>query len=62
MAIRCIPMREKARHDQEVNRDTILLAEKLGVPVVVDFSRLPRRLANGQVAQLGDLPLAAGLS
>ncbi len=35
------PVPEKARHDQEVNRDTILLAEKLGVPVVVDFSGCP---------------------
>ena len=35
------PVPEKARHDREVNRDTILLAEKLGVPVVVDFSGCP---------------------
>ena len=32
------PDSARARHDQEVNRKTILLAEKLGVPVVVDFS------------------------
>lgn len=30
-----------ARHNQEVNRKTILLAEKLGVPVVIDFSGCP---------------------
>src|SRR5689334_8503210 len=30
-----------ARHDQEVNRQTILLAEQIGVPVVVDFSGCP---------------------
>jgi sugar phosphate isomerase/epimerase len=30
-----------ARHDQEVSRKTIELAEKLGVPVVVDFSGCP---------------------
>ena len=31
----------RARHDREVSRKTILLAEKLGVPVVVDFSGCP---------------------
>jgi sugar phosphate isomerase/epimerase len=31
----------RARHDQEVSRKTILVAEKLGVPVVVDFSGCP---------------------
>src|SRR4029453_13264568 len=31
----------RAKHDQEVNRKTILLAEKLGVPVVIDFSGCP---------------------
>jgi sugar phosphate isomerase/epimerase len=31
----------RAVHDQEVNEKTILLAEKLGVPVVVDFSGCP---------------------
>ena len=35
------PDRERARHDQEVSRKTIRLAEKLGVPVVVDFSGCP---------------------
>ena len=35
------PDTERARHDQEVSRKTILLAEKLGVPVVVDFSGCP---------------------
>jgi sugar phosphate isomerase/epimerase len=35
------PDRERARHDQEVSRKTILLAEKLGVPVVIDFSGCP---------------------
>ncbi|MEO8097348.1 MAG: sugar phosphate isomerase/epimerase [Acidobacteriota bacterium] len=29
------------KHDREVSRKTILLAEKLGVPVVVDFSGCP---------------------
>jgi sugar phosphate isomerase/epimerase len=31
----------RARHDADVSRQTILLAEKLGVPVVVDFSGCP---------------------
>ena len=31
----------RASHDQNVNKETILLAEKLGVPVVVDFSGCP---------------------
>ncbi|MGB7189972.1 MAG: sugar phosphate isomerase/epimerase [Acidobacteriaceae bacterium] len=31
----------RARHDSEVSRKTILLAEKLGVSVVVDFSGCP---------------------
>ena len=35
------PNPEQAKHDREVNRQTILLAEKLGVPVVVDFSGCP---------------------
>ena len=35
------PDPEKAKRDQEVNRNTILMAEKLGVPVVVDFSGCP---------------------
>ena len=30
-----------AAHDREVSRKTILLAEKLGIPVVVDFSGCP---------------------
>jgi sugar phosphate isomerase/epimerase len=32
---------ERAKHDQEVSRKTIELAQKLGVPVVVDFSGCP---------------------
>jgi sugar phosphate isomerase/epimerase len=31
----------RAKHDQEVSKQTILLAEKLGVPVVIDFSGCP---------------------
>jgi len=35
------PNADRARHDREVHRKTILLAEKLNVPVVVDFSGCP---------------------
>ncbi len=35
------PDQERAKHDQAVSRETILLAEKLGVPVVIDFSGCP---------------------
>ncbi len=35
------PDAARARHDQEVNRKTILLCEQLGVPVIVDFSGCP---------------------
>src|SRR5271167_1415990 len=35
------PDKARAQHDREISRKTILLAEKLGVPVVVDFSGCP---------------------
>jgi sugar phosphate isomerase/epimerase len=35
------PDRERSLHDRNVSRQTILLAEKLGVPVVNDFSGCP---------------------
>ena len=35
------PDKAHAQHDREVSRKTILLAEKLGIPVVVDFSGCP---------------------
>ncbi|HXP84054.1 MAG TPA: sugar phosphate isomerase/epimerase [Bryobacteraceae bacterium] len=35
------PDAERARHDREVSRKTILLAEQLEVPVVIDFSGCP---------------------
>lgn len=35
------PDRDRASHDREVSRKTILLAEKLGVSVMVDFSGCP---------------------
>ena len=33
------PDPERAKHNREINRNTVLLAEKLGVPVVIDNSR-----------------------
>jgi sugar phosphate isomerase/epimerase len=35
------PDRDRAKRDREVSRKTILLAEKMRVPVVVDFSGCP---------------------
>jgi sugar phosphate isomerase/epimerase len=35
------PDPERAKQDRDVSRKTILLAEKLGIPVVVDFSGCP---------------------
>jgi sugar phosphate isomerase/epimerase len=35
------PDKGRAAHDREVSRKTVLLAEKLGIPVVVDFSGCP---------------------
>jgi sugar phosphate isomerase/epimerase len=35
------PDRDRAKQDREVSRKTILLAEKLGVPMMVDFSGCP---------------------
>ncbi len=35
------PDAARSKHDRDVSRKTILLAEKLGIPVVVDFSGCP---------------------
>src|ERR1700692_27926 len=35
------PDKTRAQHDRDVSRKTVLLAEKLGIPVVVDFSGCP---------------------
>ena len=51
----------RAKHDREVSRKTILLAEKLGIPVVVDFSGCPGDSPTRDGSQLGHLPLAARL-
>jgi sugar phosphate isomerase/epimerase len=42
------PATDRARHDREVSRKTILLAEKLAVPVVVDFSGCPGDSSSAQ--------------
>jgi sugar phosphate isomerase/epimerase len=39
---------ERAHHDREISRKTVLLAEKLGVPVVVDFSGCPGDTAHAK--------------
>ena len=41
MAMLCIPTRRLRKQHRETSRKTILLAEKLGVPVMVDFSGCP---------------------
>jgi sugar phosphate isomerase/epimerase len=35
------PDKARAAHDREIGRKTVLLAEKLGIPVVVDFAGCP---------------------
>lgn len=42
------PDSARASHDRDISRKTILLAEKLGVPVVVDFSGCPGDSANAK--------------
>ena len=51
------PDQARAKRDREVSRKTILLAEKLGIPVVADFSG-SRGFSHCHRSQLGDLPLA----
>ena len=51
-----------AKQNQDVSRRTILLAEKLGVPVVIDFStstRLVRQRQGRSPSELGHLSLAS---
>ena len=42
------PDKARAKHDQEVSRKTVRLAEKLGVPVVIDFSGCPGDCPNSK--------------
>ena len=56
------PDQGRAKHDQEVSRKTIRSGRETGRTGGHRFFRLPRRLRQIQVAQLGHLPLAAGLS
>jgi sugar phosphate isomerase/epimerase len=54
------PNKEIADKAQETSRKTNLLAEKLGVPVVVDFSGCPGDSLNCETAELGDVSVAPG--
>ncbi len=56
------PDRDHARHDQEVSRKTIRLAEEAGRAGGGRFLRLPRRFAEREASQLGHVSVAAGLS
>ncbi len=56
------PQQALAEKAREVSRKTILLAEKLGVSTVVDFSGCPGDSQCGAVAELGDMSMAAGVS
>ena len=56
------PQQALAEKAREVSRKTILLAEKLGVSTVVDFSGCPGDSHCGAVAELGDVSVAAGVS
>ena len=56
------PRRGRREATQRTSRKTILLAEKLGVPVVVDFSGCPGDSRRRQISQLGHLPMAARVS
>jgi sugar phosphate isomerase/epimerase len=42
------PDQARGSHDAEVSRQTVLLAEELGVPVVIDFSGCPGDSANSK--------------
>jgi len=53
------PDADRAKQTRDVSRKTILLAEKLGVPVVVDFFRLPWRFVSVHGAELGHLSMAS---
>ena len=56
------PDSARARHDQDVSAQDHPPGGKAGRPGGGGFQRLPGRFAQGQVAQLGHLPLASRLS
>ena len=55
------PDKSVGQAHRETSRKTILLAEKLGVPVMVDFSGCPGDSPNAIAPELDHLPVAAGL-
>jgi len=55
------PDKARAQRDAEVSRKTILLAEKLGIPWWSIF-RVSGRFTSCHRSQLGDLPVASGIS
>ena len=60
------PVESRAQTARKVSRDTIVLAEKLGVPSVVDFSGCPgdsaQSTAPNWVSLAAGLPRSAGLA
>src|ERR1700680_1800464 len=50
------PDKARAQHDREISRKTILLAEKLGIPVVIDFSGCPGDSPNSRYPNWGTCP------
>src|SRR6202049_246570 len=50
------PDKARAQHDREISRKTILLAEKLGIPVVIDFSGCPGDSAHATAPNWGTCP------
>src|SRR5258706_6553386 len=50
------PDKARAQHDREVSRKTILLAEKLGIPVMVDFSGCPGHSPHATAPNSGTCP------
>ena len=61
MAIRCIRIKRARNTISEISRKTILLAEKLGISVVVDFSGCPGDSPQCDGAELGNVSMASGL-
>ena len=55
------PDQERAKHDAEVSRKTVGTGRQIGSSCGGGFLRLSRRFLHLKAAQLGNLPLAAGL-
>ena len=50
------PEADRAKHDRKISRKTIRLAQKLGVPVVVDFSGCPGDSSGAKYPNWGTCP------